>query len=67
MGIETTSTLTDSLIARYLENYLDAAESVRLYDQISIPVGKDMEVLKRGSSVYVPFLSDMEPGSSAIL
>ena len=66
MGIETTSTLTDSLIARYLENYLDAAEAVRLYDQISMPVGKDMEVLKRGSSVAVPFLSDMEPGSSAI-
>lgn len=66
MGIETTSTLTNSLRARYLENYLEAAEMERLYDQIAAPVGENMEQLKRGSSVNVPFLADMEPGVSAI-
>lgn len=66
MAIETTSTLSNSVRARYVENYLDAAEAVRLYDQLAAPVGQDMEKLKRGSSVNVPFLSDMEPGTSAI-
>lgn len=66
MGIETVSTLSNSVRARYIEDYLDAVEAEKLYDQFAMPVGKNMEQLKRGSSVNVPFLADMEPGTSAI-
>jgi N4-gp56 family major capsid protein len=38
----------------------------RLYDQLAVPIGRNMSELKRGSSVQVEFLSDMTPGTSAI-
>ncbi|MHC4619669.1 MAG: major capsid protein [Planctomycetota bacterium] len=38
----------------------------RLYDQIAYPIGRDLSRLARGSSVTVNFLSDMDPGTSAI-
>ncbi len=66
MGIEKSTTLTDSIRIRYLNDYEQAAEMVRLYDQIAAPIGSDMSKLARGSSVYVPFISDMEPGVTAI-
>jgi len=66
MTIETTSTLSNSVRARYIEDYLEAAEAVKLYDQLASPVGQNMEQLKRGSSVNVPFLADMDPGTSTI-
>jgi len=66
MTIETTSTLSNSVRARYVENYLEAAEAVKLYDQMAAPVGQNMEQLKRGSSVNVPFLADMAPGTTVI-
>lgn len=73
MAIETTSTLTNSIRARYLNKYLESAGLARLYDQISVPYtaldaaeGKTMAELMAGSSVVVPFLSDMTPGTSVI-
>jgi N4-gp56 family major capsid protein len=65
--VETTSTLSNSIMARYTEKYLEAAEDERVYDQITAPIeGKPMEELKAASSVKVPFLSDMVPGTAAI-
>ena len=60
------SALGDSVRTRYLNDYEQAAEMVRLYDQIAYPVGQDMSRLARGSSVTIPFISDMSPGTSAI-
>jgi N4-gp56 family major capsid protein len=39
---------------------------VRLYDQLAYPIGQDMSRLARGSLVRVPFIGDMQPGTSAI-
>ena len=66
MAIQTTSNLSNSIRVQYIEDYLEAAMAERVYDQIALPVGKDMAELKRGSSVQVDFLSDMSPGVTAI-
>ena len=60
------SALGDSIRSRYLNDYEQAAEMVRLYDQLAYPVGQDMSRLARGSSVTIPFIGDMQPGTSAI-
>lgn len=62
----TSQALSNSVRTQYVENYLEGALYNRLYDQIAVPVGRPMSQLKRGSSVQVNFLSDMEPGTSAI-
>ena len=66
MAIQNVTNLSDSVRARYLSDYESAAELVRLYDQIAYPIGRDMSRLARGSSVVVPFVSDMAPGVTAI-
>ena len=66
MAIQNVTNLSDSVRARYLSEYEAAAEMVRLYDQIAYPVGRDMSRLARGSSVVIPFISDMAPGVTAI-
>ncbi len=72
MGIQTTSNLTNSITNIYKGKYLQGAKAVRLYDQFATPYteigadGKTMDQLMQGTTVYVPFLSDMTPGSSAI-
>ena len=58
--------LDASIHTRYLNDYEQAAEMARLYDQLAYPVGQDMSRLARGSSVTIPFISDMQPGTSAI-
>lgn len=58
--------LSNSVRTRYLNEYWRAASMQRLYDQLAMPIGKDMSRLARGSSVQVNFLSDMNPGTSAI-
>jgi len=58
--------LPNSVRTQYIEDYLEAAEMERIYDQIAAPIGKDMANLARGSSVQVDVLSDMEPGTTAI-
>jgi len=67
MAIETTSTLTNSIRARYINDYLGAALNARLYDMFASPVpGKPMAEQIQGSSVYVPFLASMNIGTTAI-
>jgi len=73
MAIETTSTLTASIRARYFDKYLESAGIARVYDQIAVPYtdvgedeGKTMAELMAGSSIVVPFLSDMTPGTTVI-
>ncbi len=67
MTVETTSTLTNSLRVRYKDTYMEAAKRQRVYDQIAIPVpGVSMDEAARGTSVTVPFLSGMTPGTTTI-
>ena len=67
MAIQTTANLDASVRARYTSDYLDAAMVERIYDQFAFPVpGRPMSELIRGSAVYLPFLSDMTPGVTAI-
>ena len=58
--------LSNSIRTQYVENYLEGAMAERLYDQIAAPIGKNMQELKRGSSVQVEFLSDMPVATAAI-
>jgi N4-gp56 family major capsid protein len=58
--------LSNSVRTRYLNEYWRAAAMARVYDQLSMPIGQDMSRLARGSSVTIPFLSDMNVGTSAI-
>lgn len=58
--------LSNSVRTRYLNEYVEAALMARLYDQIAMPVAQDISRVARGSSVTIPFVSDMEPGTSAI-
>jgi len=58
--------LSAAVRTRYLADYIDAAMMQRVYDQIAFPVGQDMSRLARGSTVTVNFISDMEPGVTAI-
>jgi N4-gp56 family major capsid protein len=57
--------LSNSIRTQYQEAYLEAAMFERLYDQLAKPFPNNAEAI-RGSSVQVEFLSDMEPGTSAI-
>jgi N4-gp56 family major capsid protein len=72
MAVQTTSNLTNSITSIYKNRYLDGAQSVKLYDQVAVPYtelgadGKSMDELMRGSTIYVPFLSEMSPGTTAI-
>ncbi len=67
MTVETTSTLTGSIRARYRDTYLEAGKRQRVYDQFAIPFpGIGMDEAARGSSVVYPFLSGMTPGTTTI-
>ena len=66
MAIQNVTNFSDSVRARYLSDYEAAAEMVRLYDQLAYPIAQDMSRVARGSSVYVPFASDMTVGTTAI-
>jgi len=72
MAINTTSVLSNSITNVYKGKYLNGAKSIRLYDQLAVPYteigadGKTMDELMRGTNVYVPFLADMTPGTTAI-
>ena len=57
--------LSNSVRTQYQEVYLESAMAERLYDQIAQPFANNAE-MSRGSSVQVEFLSDMEPGVTAI-
>jgi len=72
MAIQTTSNLTNSITTLYRKKYIDGVNQVRLYDQIAVPYdqvgsdGKTMQELMQSSTIYVPFLSEMAPETSAI-
>ena len=57
--------LSNSIRTQYVEEYLDAAMTERVYDQIAQPFPDNSEMI-RGSSIQVEFLSDMAPGVTAI-
>lgn len=57
--------LTASVKAQWIESYLNGARPARLYDQLSTAVPGNDE-MSHGTSVNVPFLSDMTPGTAAI-
>ena len=65
MAIQTTANLTPFHI-QYKETYEEAARFNRLYDQFATPFPGDMAAMMSGSSVTYPFLSDMDPGVTAI-
>lgn len=58
--------LSNSVRTRYVNEYWRGAQMARLYDQFAMPIARDMSRVARGSSVQVNYLSDMEPGTSAI-
>lgn len=68
-GFQTTSNLTNATWAKYVEEYIRAAEFERVYDALSmdnvIP-DSSMGDLYRSSSVNLEFLSDLEPGTATI-
>ena len=68
MAVQTTSNLSNSVRTKYLEEYLQAAEEERMYDQFSTPQGQDgvQEKIDGQSPVQVPFLSDLETVTAAI-
>jgi N4-gp56 family major capsid protein len=66
--ITTTTQLSDSLRAQYESDYVEAALPIRTYDQIAEPLPGDLSMadITKGSSVVVPFLSDLAPSDTAI-
>jgi len=72
MTTETTSTLTNSIRDVYKGKYLVGAMGQRLYDQLAIDYtqlgadGKTMQELLQSTNIYIPFISDMSPGTTAI-
>jgi len=64
--MSTTTNLSNSRRARYLEEYLQSAVMHRLYDQFSYAVSADKEKLQRMSSIVLNFLSDMDIETTAI-
>ena len=65
MAIQTTANLTPFHV-QYKEVYEREAMFNRLYDQFAVAFPGDMAALMSGSSVQYPFLSDMDPGVTAI-
>ncbi len=67
MAIQTTANLSDSIRVQFDEVYYGAARVGRVYDQFAMPVpGLSMDQAVKGSSVTVPFLSSMAPGTTTI-
>jgi len=71
MAVQTTSNLSNSLRAQYIATYLEAAMRNRLYDQFAVPYtefsgGLSMDDLMKSSSIVIPFISAMTPGTTAI-
>lgn len=72
MAIQTTSNLSNSITTVVKAKYLEGAQMMRLYDQIAVDYtkvggdGKTMADLMQGSSITVPYIGDMNPGTTAI-
>jgi N4-gp56 family major capsid protein len=71
MTMQTTANLTNSVRAQYIAKYLSGARKRRVYDQLAVPYtdfsdGIAMNQLMQSSSISIPFLSSMKPGTTAI-
>lgn len=66
MAINTTSVLSDSVRARYLNQYIFGARPARVYDQFAAPVPGDMSQWQEGTSVQANYLSRLAPSTSTI-
>ena len=64
--MSTTSQLSNSVRARYLNAYKKGAESRRVYEQFCMPISKEKEILQNSSSIVTPFLSDMNISAQTI-
>jgi len=64
--VDTTSTLSNSVRARYQNAYERTLYAQRVYDRLAEPVGRDMAKFIAGSSIVIPFLSKMTIGTTAI-
>lgn len=71
MAVQTSSNLSNSVRAQYIAKYLQAVYEARIYDQFAVPYTKFADGLSeaqlmQSSSVVIPFLSAMTPGTTAI-
>lgn len=64
--MSTSSTLTNSIRGRYINDYQKAAMLRRLYENYCYPVSNSKEILQNSSSVTIPFLSEMSRNGNAI-
>ena len=64
--MSTTTEPLDSIRAQYVEEYIKGAERRRVYDFFCYPVSTDRAIMQRQSSIVLPFLGRMAPGSTAI-
>jgi len=68
-GIQTTSNLSNSRWAKYVTDYIRAAQFERVYDAFAmdnVVPDASMSDLFRSSSINLEFLSDLEPGTATI-
>lgn len=68
-GPQTTSNLSNARWAKYLPEYIRAAEFERVYDFFAsdaVVPDERMQDLYRSSSVNLQFIGDMEPGTATI-
>lgn len=72
MTVSTTTVMSDSIRSVYKSKYDLAQPPMRLYDQLSTDYtqigadGKTMDELMQSDSIYIPFLGEMAPGTTAI-
>ena len=64
--MSTTSTLSNSIRGRYINDYQQAAMNRRVYEHYCYPISNSKEILQNSSSVTVPFLSEMSRNANAI-
>ncbi|MCK5850184.1 MAG: N4-gp56 family major capsid protein, partial [Kiritimatiellae bacterium] len=64
--MSTTTNLSNSVRARYINQAILAAKANRVYDLFAMPISKDKEVLQNSSSVVVPYVGGMAITAQAI-
>lgn len=64
--MSTVTNLSNSVRGRYLNDYINAVQSRRVYDLLCYPISSDREIMQRQTSITAPFLSAMSIGSTAI-
>lgn len=65
-GVETVSTLTNSIRSRYNNRYFDQVWYKRTYDRLASPVGDDMNRFIKGTEIVFPFIGKMDIETTAI-